>query len=94
MELENLLVIAKLQLLAKQICFPNIITNNKNELWKTVGLTSVQKPQMESFPILLNVPIRFSFCISCVICTFFYCFEQLFLCLPQYGSSSHCLYND
>ena len=37
----------KSQLCVKQICLPSIIsvlTNNKKELWKTVSLTSFQKP--------------------------------------------------
>ena len=67
----------KSQLHVKQICLLRIVTNNRNELWRTVRLTSFQK--------IINV-IRFNLlqiCTSmpslcCVICTFFSYFEQLF----------------
>ena len=48
----------KSELLVKQICLPNIISNvtsNKNELGKTVRLTSFQKAQLQSVLILLQV---------------------------------------
>ena len=43
------------ELRVKQMCLPsNIPNNNKNELWKTVGLTSVQKPQLQSVSIFFK----------------------------------------
>ena len=67
------------------------ITNNKNELWKTVRWTSFQKPQLQS------VSISFKFDHAClllyfyVIYTLFSCFERLFLCFTQSGGGSHSL---
>ena len=52
--------------LSNKICLPSIIsiaTNHKNELWKTVRLTSFQKPKLQSVLIFLNLSIRASFCI-------------------------------
>ena len=39
----------------------NNVTNNKNELWKTVRLTSFQKPQLQS------ISIFFKFVYSCFL---------------------------
>ena len=57
-ELGNYLWMRKSQLCIKQICFPSIIsnvTNNKNDLWNTVKLTSLQKPQLPSPSIFFKV---------------------------------------
>ena len=46
-----------LQLCVKQIYLPNIIwnvTNNKNELWKPAGLTSLQKTLLQSVSIFFK----------------------------------------
>ena len=71
--------ITKSQLGVKQNMSPkhiniSIVTNNKNELWKTVRLTSFQKPQLQSVSIFfkfvhpcflfyllcyLNIPLTF-----------------------------------
>ena len=67
------------------------ITNNKNELWKTVTWTSFQKPQLRS------VSISFKFVHAClllyfyVIYTLFSCFERLFLCFTQSDGGSQSL---
>ena len=71
----HILVCLKSQLRAKQICLPSIIsnvTNNKNELWKTVRLTSFQKTQLQ--PVLISFKFVFfapPFLFCCVIYTFF-----------------------
>ena len=64
----KLLVNAKLQLLDQQIYFLSIVwtvTNNKNELWKTVRLTTFHNIQ---FSVTISIRlIRACFCICCVI---------------------------
>ena len=55
--LRNHLSMTKSQLCVKQICLLSVIwnlTNNKNELWKTVKLTSFQKPQSQSVSIFFK----------------------------------------
>ena len=84
----------KSELLVKQICLPNIISNvtsNKNELGKTVRLTSFQKAQLQSVLILLQVCLSAPPFVFAVIYSFFQCFYWLFLCFTQFGDSFHCL---
>ena len=69
MELEKLLVNGKI-IASSQTNVPpkhNIKHNkNKNELWKTVKLTSFQKAQLNLFQSSSSLSIRSSFCICCV----------------------------
>ena len=67
------------------------VTDKKNDLWKTVRLTSFQKPKLQS------VSIFFKFVHPCVLLysavlfiPFFYCFEGLFLCFTQFSNGFHC----
>ena len=70
----HVLVCLKSQLRAKQICLPSIISNvinNKNELWKTVRLTSFQKTTIAiRFNLLQVCSIAPPFVFCCVIYTF------------------------
>ena len=72
------------------------ITNNKNELWKTVGWTSFQKPHCNPFQSPSSLSMRVSFCLSMlsipcfrVLCGYFY--VSLNLVAAQSGGGSHCL---
>ena len=69
MELEKLIVNGKI-IASSQTNMPpkhNIKHNkNKNELWKTVKLTSFQKAQLNLFQSSSSLSIRSSFCICCV----------------------------
>ena len=69
MELEKLIVNGKI-IASSQTNMPpkhNIKHNkNKNELWKTVKLTSFQKAQLNLFQSPSSLSIRSSFCICCV----------------------------
>jgi len=59
--LRNYLWMTISEVRVKQICFPSTIsnvTNDKNELWKTVSLASFQKPQLQSVSIF-KFAIRF-----------------------------------
>ena len=51
--------------------------------------TEAKKVYCNPFQSFSTLPIRFSFCICCIIYTFFSCFEQLFLCFTQFGGGSH-----
>ena len=88
MELEKLLVNDKITVLCQtKICLQNIIsnfTNNKNELWKSVRLTSFQKPHI----IDCSSVALFVFTVYTLIYSFSSCFDRLFLGLPQFGSGS------
>ena len=70
----HVFVCLKSQLRAKQICPPSIISNvvkNKNELWKTVRLTSFQKTTIAiRFNLLQVCSIAPPFVFCCVIYTF------------------------
>ena len=86
----------KSQLCVKQICLPSIIsvlTNNKKELWKTVSLTSFQKPPNAiRFNLLLQVyPSVLPSIFAVIYTSFCLYFEWLFLCCSQFGGSSLCL---
>ena len=77
-----------------QKCFPGImsnVTNNQNELWKTVRLTSFPQPQWQSISIFFTFihPCLLS-CTCSIIYTFFSYFEQLFYVLLNFGGRSHC----
>ena len=54
-------------------------------------LISFQKLQFQSFLSFQGLSIHVFFCIFCEINIFFLCFERLFSCLPQIGSSSQWL---
>ena len=43
------------------------------------------------FQSSVSLSMRGSFGVYCVTYPFFSCFEQLFLCFTQFGSSTHCL---
>ena len=63
----------KSQLRVKQTCLSSIIsnvTNNKNELWRTVELTTFQKPQLQCVSILFTFdhPCLLSFYLRCYLC--------------------------
>ena len=77
----HILVCLKSQLRAKQICLPSIIsnvTNNKNELWKTVRLTSFQKTTIATrFNLLQVCFFRASF--SILLC-YLYFLLMVFFC--------------
>ena len=73
--LRNYLSMTKSQLCVKQIL--NVIwnlTNNKNELWKTVKLTSFQKPQSQSVSIVFKFvhqcPFLYLLCHLHILCIF------------------------
>ena len=67
-------------------------TLQKKKCWKTVRLTSFQNRNSNPFfKSSSSLSIRATFCICCVIYTFLYCFERLFLCFTQFGGSSHSL---
>ena len=61
-------------------CLPSVIPN----------VTS-KNHNCNPFQSSLSLSIRVSCCIHCVICTFFSCFYQLFLCFTQFGGGPHCL---
>ena len=63
------------------------VTDKKNELWKTGGLTNFQKPQLQS----VSSSSKFCPFLFAVIYTFISCFERLFSCLAKFGGSYHCL---
>ena len=67
------------------------VTNNKNELSKTVRLTSFQNPTTACNPFQssLSLSILASLCIFCVIYTVFELFERIFLCSTQFVGGSH-----
>ena len=82
------------QLHVKQLCLPSIISNvtKKKKCWKTVRLTSFKNRNSNSFfKSSSSLSIRATFCICCVIYTFFYCFKRLFLCFTKFGGSYHSL---
>ena len=59
----------------KCICLQSIwlnITNNRNELWKSVSLTSYKKDNFNTFQSSSSLSILAFFCICCVIYTFFW----------------------
>ena len=66
------------------------VTNNSNELWKTVMLTCFRKPLLEtrfnSFKFFHWYLLVYTVCF--VIYTFFHNCEQLFLCFTEFGGSS------
>ena len=61
-------------------CLPSVIPN----------VTS-KNHNCNPFQSSLSLSIHVSCCIHCVICTFFSCFYQLFLCFTQFGGGPHCL---
>ena len=63
----------------------------QNELWKIVRQTSFQKPQLQSVLIFFKFVHPCLLLYSCVINTFFSCFERLFLCFTLSGGGSHSL---
>ena len=90
---ENILWMTKSQLPIKQICLPSIIshvTNNRNELWKTVSVKSFQKPQLQSF----SISIKFVHpCLRLYLLYYLYLlltFWAVFLYFAQLGGSLHC----
>ena len=90
----NYLWITNYSLTSYKTCLKTIIfkiRNEKKELWKTVRLTSSQSPQIQYNVPHLSLSIRGSFSVYCVTYPFFSCFEQLYLCFTQFGSSTHCL---
>ena len=74
--------------------FPSIIsnvTNDKNEVWKTVSRTRFQKPTIWIRHNLLQVcPSVPTFVFAVLLIPPFNVFERLFLCFTQSGSSSYC----
>ena len=66
------------------------ITNNKNELWKTVRRTSFQKPHCNPFQSPSSLSMRVSFCLSMLSIP---CFRVLsgHFCFTQSGGGSHSL---
>ena len=75
--LRNHLSMTKSQLCVKQICLLSVIwnvTNNKNGLWKTVKLTSFQKPQSQSVSIFFKFvhpcPFLYLLCYLHILCIF------------------------
>ena len=85
--LTNHTSMTKSQLCVKQICLLSIIwnvTNNKSELWKTVKLTSFQKPQSQS------VSIFFKFVHQCpLLYLLCYLYILQFHVLSGYCGSDH-----
>ena len=66
-------------------------TNNRNELWKTVSLTSFQNPQLQSVTIFFKFVhlclLLYLLCYLYLLLTFW----LLFLSFTQFASGSHCL---
>ena len=72
----------------------------KQQKWKTVKLTSFQKPQLQYVSVLffcwtsLSFPVSFCTCIMYLTTgfnIFFSCFDQLLFSFTQIGGSCHCL---
>ena len=87
----------KIAAFAKQNMFASIIsvvTNNKNELWKPVRLTSFQKPQLQSVSIFFEF---FHPCLLLYLLCHFYSlltFWALILMFHSVWRRCLCLYSD
>ena len=64
-----------------------LLTNNKNELLKTVRLTSFQETTISiRFNLLQVCPSVSNYIFAVLFYLFFYCFEWLFLCFSKFSS--------
>ena len=97
MKLEKLLVNDKITVFVNRgIHLPRIIsnvTNNKNELWKSVRLTSLQKSQLQSASVFSKFvhPCFLLYEFAVLFKLPFLHFEGLFLWFTQFCDSFHCL---
>ena len=72
------------------LCQTNM--SESHALYQTLQTTKTEnKNNCNPFQSSSSLSIRASFCICCVIYTFFLLFERLFLCFIQFGFSSRCL---
>ena len=96
-KLRNYLWMTKAQLCAKQkkIHLPSLIlniTNNKNELWKTVRLTHFQKLQLQSVSISFKfVHQGLSSFVFVVLLNLLLTFCAVSFCFIQFSDRSHFL---
>ena len=63
-----------------QVLWLPTVTANKNELWTSVRPTSFPRKSHHYNPFQSSSSSSTSFCIWCIIYTFFSCSEQIFLC--------------